>query len=143
MAIRYIVNGTKRDVMHGAASSPRVVLLRVEGRAAHSGLCALVVPAQAEGLRIANDEHKFGLIAAPSASFDCNTAMFRELYAGRAGRQRRDPRRGPLPHIAAGVACGTARAALEYASAYAKERIAFGRPIVSYQGIAFMSRRWR
>jgi acyl-CoA dehydrogenase len=31
-----------------------------------------------------------------------------------------------------------ARASLEYAMHYAKERIAFGRPIVSYQGIAFL-----
>src|SRR5579859_3833580 len=27
----YIVNGSKRDVLHGAASSPRVALLRIEG----------------------------------------------------------------------------------------------------------------
>jgi alkylation response protein AidB-like acyl-CoA dehydrogenase len=40
--------------------------------------------------------------------------------------------------LRAAVACGTARAALDYASDYAKGRIAFGRPIVSYQGIAFM-----
>src|SRR5205823_12115 len=40
--------------------------------------------------------------------------------------------------LRAGVACGTARAALEYAMGYARERMAFGRPIVSYQGIAFM-----
>ena len=31
-----------------------------------------------------------------------------------------------------------ARAAFEYARDYAKERIAFGRPIASYQGIAFI-----
>ncbi|MBV9614212.1 MAG: acyl-CoA dehydrogenase, partial [Ktedonobacteraceae bacterium] len=40
--------------------------------------------------------------------------------------------------LRAAIACGMARAALEYASAYAKERIAFGRPIASYQGIAFI-----
>ena len=40
--------------------------------------------------------------------------------------------------LRAGVACGMARAALEYAMNYAKERVAFGRPIASYQGIAFM-----
>ncbi len=40
--------------------------------------------------------------------------------------------------LRAGVACGMARAAFEYAMDYAKERIAFGRPIASYQGIAFM-----
>ena len=40
--------------------------------------------------------------------------------------------------LRAGVACGMARAAFEYAMDYAKGRIAFGRPIASYQGIAFM-----
>src|SRR5205814_5459497 len=40
--------------------------------------------------------------------------------------------------LRAGIACGTARAALDYAKDYARGRIAFGRPIVSYQGIAFM-----
>ncbi|HEV2653885.1 MAG TPA: acyl-CoA dehydrogenase family protein, partial [Ktedonobacteraceae bacterium] len=40
--------------------------------------------------------------------------------------------------LRAAIACGTARASLEYASDYAKERVAFGRPIVSYQGIAFI-----
>ena len=40
--------------------------------------------------------------------------------------------------LRAAVACGMARSAFEYAMDYAKERIAFGRPIASYQGIAFM-----
>ena len=40
--------------------------------------------------------------------------------------------------LRASVACGMARAALEYARDYAAGRIAFGRPIASYQGIAFM-----
>lgn len=37
----------------------------------------------------------------------------------------------------AGVAIGLGRAALEYASDYAKERVAFGRPIGAFQGISF------
>jgi alkylation response protein AidB-like acyl-CoA dehydrogenase len=40
--------------------------------------------------------------------------------------------------LRAALACGTARAALEYARDYARDRIAFGRPIASYQGIAFL-----
>ena len=40
--------------------------------------------------------------------------------------------------LRAGVACGMARAAFEYAMDFAQERIAFGRPIASDQGIAFM-----
>lgn len=37
----------------------------------------------------------------------------------------------------AGVALGLARAAVEYATAYAKERTAFGRPIGAFQAISF------
>lgn len=38
----------------------------------------------------------------------------------------------------AAIALGTAQRALEYASAYANERIAFGKPIASFQGVSFM-----
>jgi acyl-CoA dehydrogenase len=38
----------------------------------------------------------------------------------------------------AAAAVGVSRAACEYAAAYAKERVAFGRPIAQYQSIAFM-----
>ena len=37
----------------------------------------------------------------------------------------------------AALAIGAARAATEYAIAYAQERIAFGKPIASFQGVAF------
>lgn len=38
----------------------------------------------------------------------------------------------------AAAAVGVSRAACEYAAEYAKERVAFGRPIAQYQSIAFM-----
>ena len=38
----------------------------------------------------------------------------------------------------AGLAVGVARAALDHALRYAKERLAFGRPIAQFQSIAFM-----
>ena len=40
--------------------------------------------------------------------------------------------------VTAGIALGLARAAVEYAAAYARERSAFGRPIGAFQGISFM-----
>lgn len=40
--------------------------------------------------------------------------------------------------VSAGIALGLARAAVEYAAAYARERTAFGRPIGAFQGISFM-----
>src|SRR5436309_1695274 len=65
----YILNGTKRDVIHGGQSSPQVVLARLEGTTGADGLCALMVPTETKGLRISNDVQKLGLIAAPSASY--------------------------------------------------------------------------
>ncbi len=135
----YIVNGTKRDVLHGAGSSPRVVLLRMEGTGGYSGLCAMLLPTQAEGLQVQSDAHKLGLIAVPSASFDFNnTPISASCMLGEPGNSG-IVRTATLYNIVrASVACGMARASLEYAMHYARERIAFGRPIASYQGIAFM-----
>ena len=135
----YIVNGTKRDVLHGAVSSPRVALLRMEGTSDYSGLCALLVPAQAEGLRIQNDAYKLGLIAVPGASFDFdNTAISASCMLGEPGNSGVIRAAALYNIVRASVACGMARASLEYAMNYARERIAFGRPIASYQGIAFI-----
>jgi alkylation response protein AidB-like acyl-CoA dehydrogenase len=135
----YIVNGTKRDVLHGAVSSPRVALLRIEGMSAYSGLCALMIPAQAEGLHIQNATHKLGLIAVPGASFTFDkTAISASCMLGEPGNSSVIRAAALYNILRASVACGMARASLEYAMHYARERIAFGRPIASYQGIAFI-----
>ncbi len=133
----YILAGSKRNVIHGAQSTPRVALLRREGTEGPDGLCAFVLPEQLAGLCISPDAEKLGLLAAPSASysFDHAAVPADALLSDQNGVLRAATLYAILR---AGIACGTARAALEYASDYARERIAFGRPIVSYQGIAFI-----
>lgn len=135
----WLVNGTKRDVIHGAISSPRVVLARLEGTSGLAGLCALLVPDATPGLRITPDSHKLGLNAAPSAALTFENARVDASNLLGAPGHAGIVRAATLYQLLrAGVACGSARAGLEYASDYARERLAFGRPIVSYQGIAFM-----
>ena len=135
----YIVNGTKRDVIHGGRSRPRVVLLRLDGTTGIDGLCLLTVPPQLPGLHIRSDAQKLGLIAAPSVSLTFENVVIPAVdMLGKPGDDG-VIRAATLYSILRGaVACGMARAALEYAMDYAKGRIAFGRPIASYQGIAFM-----
>src|SRR5437764_689363 len=58
---RFILNGTKRDVIHGWESTARVVLLRMEDTVGTEGLCALLVPAKVDGLQISADVQKLGL----------------------------------------------------------------------------------
>jgi acyl-CoA dehydrogenase len=136
---RFILNGTKRNVIHGWESGTRVLLLRLENTVGIEGLCAFMVPAQLDGLQISADVQKLGLIAAPSVSYSLdNVAISEACMLGKAGNKGVIRAATLYTILRAGVACGIARAAFEYAMDYAKERIAFGRPIASYQGIAFM-----
>jgi len=134
-----ILNGSKRDVIHGATSSPRVVLARLEGTDGVEGICALLVPDNTPGLAIIPDQQKLGLNVVPSATYTLNEARVSSACLLGAFGDAGAVRAATLNNILrAGIACGTARAGLEYARDYARQRIAFGRPIVSYQGIAFL-----
>ena len=134
-----LINGSKRNVIHGVASNPRVVLARQEGTTGTEGLCAVIVPAELEGMSVKGDTLKLGLSAAPSASFVFeNAAVPGTQVLGKPGNSGVIRAAALYQILRAGVACGMARAALEYARDYAKDRYAFGRPIASYQGIAFM-----
>ncbi len=107
----WIINGTKRDVIHGEQSNPRVALARLDGQPGLDDLCALLVPGDTPGLRVTPDSHKLGLNATPSAELACENA-----------RVHTDNLLGDPGHP------GVVRAA----------SVAFGRPIASYQGIAFL-----
>ncbi|HYK84499.1 MAG TPA: acyl-CoA dehydrogenase family protein [Ktedonobacteraceae bacterium] len=135
----YILHGVKRDVLGGANANLRVVLARLEGTTGIDGICAFVIPTNEAGLQVSHDVQKLGLIAAPSAAYILeNVAVPTSCMLGEPGNTGVVHAVTLYEILRAGVACGMARAAFEYATNYAKERIAFGRPIASYQGIAFM-----
>jgi alkylation response protein AidB-like acyl-CoA dehydrogenase len=136
---RFILNGTKRDVIHGWESGTRVVLLRLENTVETEGVCAIMLASKLDGLQISADVQKLGLIAAPGVSYSLTgVAISDACMLGEPGNKGVIRAATLYNILRAGVACGLARAAFEYAMDYAKERIAFGRPIASYQGIAFM-----
>jgi alkylation response protein AidB-like acyl-CoA dehydrogenase len=135
----YTLNGSKRNVIHGEQADLRVVLARIEGTEGVSGICAVVLPNDANGFSFQTTQEPLGLQAAPSATciFE-ETFIPKEALLGPPGCA--DVIRIAALHsiLRAGIAIGTARAALEYAHDYAAGRYAFGRPIASYQGIAFI-----
>jgi alkylation response protein AidB-like acyl-CoA dehydrogenase len=136
---RFILSGTKRDVIHGWESDTRVVLLRLENTVETQGVCAIMLPSKLDGLQISADVQKLGLIAVPSVSYSLIDVAISDAYMLGEPGNKGVIRAATLYNILrAAIACGMARAAFEYAMDYAKERIAFGRPIASYQGIAFM-----
>jgi alkylation response protein AidB-like acyl-CoA dehydrogenase len=135
----YMLNGTKRDVLYGNNAQLRISLFRLEGSHGLDGLCVFVLPEQAEGMSISEDVQKLGLIAAPSASYTFeNVVVPASALLGEPGDKNTQCVATLYQLLRASVAIGMARASLEYAISYASGRVAFGRPIASYQGIAFM-----
>lgn len=81
-------------------------------------------------------EDAIGLRGAPLHRLELSTTPGTRIGGARGIDYRRLSARALIASAAAAV--GVSRAACEYAAAYAKERVAFGRPIAQYQSIAFM-----
>ncbi len=139
----WVLNGQKRFISNGSIADFIQVYARDPGSKRHEGISLFLVPKDAPGFKVTHVEtkSKLGLRASPTADLafeDCRipdenligkkgdgwTQAMRTLNSGRIG-------------IAAG-AVGVARAALEAATKYVKERKAFGRPIGDFQLIREM-----
>lgn len=120
------VSGTKYGVLNATDAAVGIVV----GRSGDS-LGAVVVDSSSE-LEIVKLEDKLGLEAAP-------TAVVRFDLAGEAIPASDELTQAILRAklMTGAIALGCARASLEYASDYAKEREAFGKRIGAFQGISF------
>jgi alkylation response protein AidB-like acyl-CoA dehydrogenase len=114
---------------YGVTDATEAALGVVVGRTS-DGLGAVVV--EAGSYEVVRPEDKLGLQAAP-------TAVVRFDDAGEALEPSAELTQAVLwtKLMTASVALGCARASLEYASDYAKEREAFGKPIGAFQAISF------
>jgi alkylation response protein AidB-like acyl-CoA dehydrogenase len=132
----------KRGVVHGAASTLRIVLAKLEPAHEAEGLRLVVLPESLAGLEATPEAYPLGLRAAPRARWKLHDTELHQAYVlGDLEKSYSDTLRFvALANVLLGaLAVGIARAALEYAADYAKGRIQFGKPISSYQAIAFMA----
>ncbi|HWC13692.1 MAG TPA: acyl-CoA dehydrogenase family protein [Actinomycetota bacterium] len=120
------VSGTKYGVLDAPAAFVGVVVGRSD-----DGIAAVVVDGSTD-VDIVKREDKLGLEAAP-------TSVVRFDVAADAIPSGRELTQAILRTklLTGAVALGCARAALEYASRYATEREAFGKPIGAFQAISF------
>jgi acyl-CoA dehydrogenase len=105
------------------------------------GASAIIVPADAPGISVTKVEDKMGQRASNTVELTFEDVRVpRTNLLGKAGRgfpialQTLDFGRSGVAALSVGVA----RAALEYATEYAKTRRQFGSPIMSNQGISFL-----
>jgi alkylation response protein AidB-like acyl-CoA dehydrogenase len=152
----WVLNGTKAWITNGGIADVHVVVATVDPSLKSRGQASFIVPPGTRGLTQGQKYKKHGIRASHTAEvvledvrvpgrcllggkekLDAKLARAREM--GRTGEKQpaMSTFEATRPAVAA-MAIGIARAAYEYSLGYAKERHAFGKPIIQNQAIAFM-----
>jgi alkylation response protein AidB-like acyl-CoA dehydrogenase len=129
------LTGAKHFITTGAHADTLIVFARDAGGPATGRISAYVVQGQAAGLVVEREEEKLGLNSSSTAALSFDETPAERLGSPGAGLAiALETLDGGRVGIAA-QAVGIAQAALDVATAYAKERHAFGRPIGGFQAI--------
>ncbi len=138
---KYILNGGKTFITNAGLADVYVVFATIDPARGTDGITAFIVEKDWPGVRPGRKEKKMGIRASHTAgiTFDSvevpiENRLGQEGEGFKIAMQTFDITRS---HIAAG-AIGIARAAYEYALNYSHDRVQFGKPIGSFQAIAFM-----
>lgn len=141
----YILNGTKRFITCGGIADLTVIFATEEPGTGFNGVSAFAVAKDAAGFTQGQKWRKMGIRASHTADLILDDV--RVPAANRLGDSDpafRSGGRGALGTLLAtrpwigSMAVGLSRAAFEFAAEYARERKAFGRPIIANQGVSFM-----
>ncbi len=137
---KYVINGSKCFITNGGYADWFTVYAKTDKDAGHRGISAFVVPKD-DTITVDKKEDKLGQRASNTATITFNeTEIPAENLLGEENKGFKlammtlDRTR---PGVAA-MAVGIARAALEFAADYSKERVQFGVPIAMHQAVAFM-----
>jgi alkylation response protein AidB-like acyl-CoA dehydrogenase len=134
------VDGVKAWITHAGVADFYNLMVRT-GEPGPGGISCLVAPASTPGMSFATPEHKMGVMASPTAQVILSGA---QVSAADLVGQPGDGFRIAMQALDAGrlgisaCAVGLARAAQAEAVRYARDRQAFGQPIVGFQGLQFM-----
>ena len=136
----YTINGSKQFISNASIGQTTILFAVTDPAAGKKGISAFVVANDTPGFSVARVEHKLGQKASDSCalSFD-DMQVSDEQRIGEEGQGLKIAL-STLESGRIGIAAqsvGMARAALEYAIAYAKERKQFGKPIIEHQAVAF------
>jgi alkylation response protein AidB-like acyl-CoA dehydrogenase len=151
----WALNGTKTWATNGGIADVHVIVASVDPALGSRGQASFIVPPGTPGLSQGQKFHKHGIRASHTAEVvlqdvrvpgrclvggkdRLDERLARVRAGGSAGEQAamRTFERS-RPSVAA-MAVGIARAAVEYAAEYARDRVQFGHPIGQNQAVAFM-----
>jgi acyl-CoA dehydrogenase len=137
----YVITGTKQFITNGGVASLYSVFASEDPDKGYRGLSAFMVPADTEGVSTGRKENKMGQRATDTREVIFDHARIPERYRLGEGLDGFKISMITLDESRPGVgagAVGIARAALEAAIAYSKERSQFGKPLAAQEAIQFM-----
>jgi alkylation response protein AidB-like acyl-CoA dehydrogenase len=136
----YVLNGSKNFITHGISGHIAVVIARTGEKGDSHGMSAFVIEKGTPGFSSGKKEDKLGMRASETAEliFD-NCRIHKDNLLGQEGEgfiqslKILDGGRISIAALSQGISKGAYEAALKYS----KERVQFGKPISSFQGISF------
>jgi len=137
---RWVLNGAKHFVTAGQSAQLAMIIAVTDAAAGKRGITAFLAPTDTPGYRVARLEDKLG-------HRNCDTAevLLEDLDLGDDAvlGQPGEGYRIALAYLEGGrigvaaQAVGVARAALDAALDYARQRVTFGQPIIEHQAVGF------
>jgi len=136
----YVLSGTKQFITTGKNADVALVFAVTSPEHGRRGISAFIVPTDTPGYVVARVESKLGQRASDTCQIRFDelrvAASLRLGDEGAGYRIALANLEGGRIGIAA-QAVGIARAALEVAQGYARERVTFGKPIIEHQAVGF------
>ncbi len=136
----FVINGTKSWVTNGGESDTHIVMAVTGETAGKKEITAFIVEKEREGLAVSSVEHKLGQRASKTTELSLTDVRIpKENVLGGIGNGMKvafnslDNGRIGIGSLSVGIAA----AAFEEAREYAKDRVAFGKPIAEHQAIQF------
>lgn len=136
----WLINGAKQFITSGKLGGAAIIFAVTDPELGKKGISAFLIPTDLKGYTVAGIEKKLGQKASETCSL-----IFEDMEVSE------DMLLGPLNggyKVAlanletgrigiAAQSVGMARAALDYATAYANQRLAFGKTIINHQAVGF------
>jgi alkylation response protein AidB-like acyl-CoA dehydrogenase len=136
----YVLNGAKQFITSGRIGGLALVIAVTDPEAGKKGMSAFVVPTNRQGYVVEKVEHKLGQNASDTCAIRFDSLFVQDdLRLGAEGQGYRIA----LSNLEAGrigiasQCVGMARAALDIAVAYAKDRRSMGKAIIEHQAVGF------
>ena len=136
----WVLNGTKNFITHGISGDIAVAVFRTGEKGQKRNATAFVIERGTEGFKAGKKENKLGMRSSETAEmiFD-NCIISDKNRLGEVGEgfiqsmKILDGGRISIAALSLGISKGAFNASLKYS----KERVQFGKPISSFQGISF------